>query len=102
MTALTLAQPAVNAELHAFSQPRRQRPRRDDTIPAVPAEPPARPGDDPPEPDDPSDLDELELPCTDDASWEVFIADDDERDPQPEWGDFWNDELTYDRSPNDD
>jgi hypothetical protein len=26
---------------------------------------------------------------TDDACWEVFVADDDERDPLPEPGDFW-------------
>ena len=24
--------------------------------------------------------------------WEAFIADDDERDPQPEYGDFWPNE----------
>lgn len=30
--------------------------------------------------------------CRDDDPWDVFIADDDERDPQPEPGDFWSDE----------
>ncbi len=41
------------------------------------------------EPDDPSDLDEFDLPRTDDSRWDVFIPDDDERDPQPEPGDFF-------------
>ena len=37
------------------------------------------------------DLEFEELPCTDeeDAQWEAFIPDDDERDPEPEAGDFW-------------
>lgn len=30
--------------------------------------------------------------CHDDDPWDVFIADDDERDPQPEPGDFWSDD----------
>jgi hypothetical protein len=38
------------------------------------------------EPEEPSDLDEIE---PDDDRWDAFIADDDERDPQPEYGDFW-------------
>ena len=42
------------------------------------------------EPDDDTDLDDFNLPCTDeDARWDVFIPDDDERDPLPEPGDFW-------------
>lgn len=38
------------------------------------------------EPDESSDLDEID---PDDERWDVFIADDDERDPQPDYGDFW-------------
>ena len=42
------------------------------------------------EPDEDTDLDEFDLPCTDDdGRWDVFIPDDDERDPLPEAGDFW-------------
>jgi hypothetical protein len=52
-----------------------------------------RPSDVPEPPDGPdeaSDLDDFDVPCTDadDESWEVFIADDDERDPLPDLGDF--------------
>ena len=37
--------------------------------------------------------------CHQDDPWDVFIADDDERDPQPEPGDFWpDDEWTLDVS----
>jgi hypothetical protein len=44
----------------------------------------------PSEPDDTSDLEFEELPCTDDDShWEAFIPDEDERDPEPDAGDFW-------------
>ena len=44
-------------------------------------------------PDEPSDLEELDPPWTDDddARWEPFIPDEDERDPLPEPGDFWID-----------
>jgi hypothetical protein len=55
------------------------------------------PHDDPPpleppgEPDERAEPDEFEVPCTDDAPWEVFIADDDD-DPLPEPGDFWIDD----------
>jgi hypothetical protein len=38
------------------------------------------------DPDEASELDEID---PDDARWDAFIADDDERDPQPEYGDFW-------------
>lgn len=38
------------------------------------------------EPDDSSDLDDID---PDDERWDAFIADDDERDPQPNYGDFW-------------
>lgn len=39
------------------------------------------------------DFDEFNLPSADDhdARWDVFIPDDDERDPLPEPGDFWID-----------
>ena len=41
---------------------------------------------------EPSDLEELDFPeFDDDARWDAFIADDDERDPRPEPGDFWID-----------
>jgi hypothetical protein len=33
-----------------------------------------------------SELDEID---PDDPRWDAFIADDDERDPQPDYGDFW-------------
>jgi hypothetical protein len=37
------------------------------------------------ETDDSSELDDID---PDDQRWDAFIADDDERDPQPELGDF--------------
>jgi hypothetical protein len=44
----------------------------------------------PPASEDASDLEFEELPCTDDDShWEAFIPDEDERDPEPDPGDFW-------------
>jgi hypothetical protein len=44
----------------------------------------------PPDSEDASDLEYEELPCTDDDShWEAFIPDEDERDPEPDPGDFW-------------
>jgi len=36
--------------------------------------------------DDTSELDEID---PDDHRWNAFIPDDDECDPQPEYGDFW-------------
>jgi hypothetical protein len=48
------------------------------------------------EPDDPSDLDDFDFGQDDDERWDVFIPDDDEFDPQPELGDFWNDEFPND------
>jgi hypothetical protein len=30
--------------------------------------------------------------CHEDDPWDVFIADEDERDPMPEPGDFWSDD----------
>ena len=50
------------------------------------------------EPSEDSDLDAEELPCTDEdeSHWDAFIPDEDERDPEPEAGDFWmewNEEL---------
>jgi hypothetical protein len=44
---------------------------------------PLTPGDD----SDDSDLEEP--PDLDEAHWDAFVPDDDERDPQPEPGDFW-------------
>jgi hypothetical protein len=45
------------------------------------------------EPEEPSDLDNFDIPQGDDDSrWDVFIPDEDERDPQPDPGDFWIDE----------
>jgi hypothetical protein len=32
------------------------------------------------------------LECREDDPWDVFIADDDQRDPDPEPGDFWPDD----------
>ena len=41
------------------------------------------------EPDEPSDLDDFDGPSIDDDSrWDVFIPDDDERDPLPDPSDF--------------
>jgi len=59
----------------------------DDLLPEEPSD--LEPGVD--EPSATSDLEFPEFPCAveDDASWEAFDADDDERDPQPELGDFW-------------
>jgi hypothetical protein len=50
-----------------------------------------------------SDWDDFDRPCTDaeDDRWDVFIADDDERDPLPDAGDFWNDEFRNGEFPND-
>lgn len=55
---------------------------------------PEEPSDLEPDADEPSDWSNVELPempCTDadDEPWEAFIPDEDERDPQPEAGDFW-------------
>ena len=68
-------------------------PRRESCAGSRPLEPlPDEPSElEPEEPSDLSDLEFEEMPCTDDddARWEVFIPDDDERDPVPEPGDFW-------------
>jgi hypothetical protein len=40
------------------------------------------------ESDESSDLDESDLGDTDDR-WDVFILDDDDCDPLPDYGDFW-------------
>ena len=45
--------------------------------------------DEAPEDDDSSELDEID---PDDPRWDAFIADDDERDPQPDYGDFWQED----------
>lgn len=54
-----------------------------------------------PRPEEPSDWDPTDLPdpvpgkpgsrvpADDDSNWDVFIPEDDERDPLPEPGDFW-------------
>jgi hypothetical protein len=47
------------------------------------------------EPDDPSELEDFDFD-PDDDEWDVFIADDDEVDPEPDRGDFWNDEFPND------
>jgi hypothetical protein len=50
------------------------------------------PSDDPAthgEPDEASDLDLFDPEEVDEAGWEAFLADDDEIDPLPEYGDFW-------------
>jgi hypothetical protein len=50
------------------------------------------------EPDEDAGLDDYDLPCTDadDARWDVFIPDDDERDPLPDPRDFCNAEFSND------
>jgi hypothetical protein len=52
---------------------------------------PPEPDPEPDEPDDFGDLDDQDMPCTDhgDSCWDAFIPDDDERDPEPDPGDFW-------------
>ena len=45
--------------------------------------------DDDKTPDDVDDSSELDEIDPDDPRWDAFIADDDERDPQPDYGDFW-------------
>jgi hypothetical protein len=53
---------------------------------------PPEPDPEPEQPDDFCDLDDQDMPCTDhgdDSCWDAFIADDDERDPEPDPGDFW-------------
>jgi hypothetical protein len=50
---------------------------------------PVSPG---PEYDDGSD-DDFDAPTDDDdAKWDAFLADDDELDPLPDYGDFWLDQ----------
>lgn len=51
---------------------------------------------------DSSDLDYEEMPCTDDghdndSQWEAFIPDDDQRDPEPDPGDFWMENGNQDK-----
>lgn len=41
------------------------------------------------ETDEPIELDALDDADDDDSRWDAFLADDDERDPLPEPGDFW-------------
>ena len=41
------------------------------------------------ESDDASELEEPDFIDTDDARWDVFLLDDDEGDPLPDYGDFW-------------
>jgi hypothetical protein len=66
-----------------------------------PDDPPEEPSDleEPADPTDASDLDFADMPCTDgddgESQWEAFIPDEDERDPEPDPGDFW---LENDRS----
>jgi hypothetical protein len=51
---------------------------------------PELPRDDADDPDDLDGVDELDVSGDDeDAQWDAFIADDDERDPLPARGDFW-------------
>ena len=64
-----------------------------------PQDEPEEPTDlEPDGPTEPSDFEYVDIPCTDeDSRWDVFLPDDDERDPQPDAGDFWfeaNDEST--------
>jgi len=47
------------------------------------------PAEMPVESDELSDLDETSLPVPDDNRWDVFIIDDNDREPLPELGDFW-------------
>jgi hypothetical protein len=76
---------------------RRQQPRAVDFD-----DEPIQPNTDRAEPDvdwaDDSDLDDSYLRAGDgdDERWDAFIADDDERDPLPEPGDFPNDEFPND------
>jgi hypothetical protein len=45
-----------------------------------------------PDADESNDFDQVSpASADDDAAWDVFLADDDERDPLPEEGDFWDD-----------
>jgi|tagenome__1003787_1003787.scaffolds.fasta_scaffold20664588_2 hypothetical protein len=39
--------------------------------------------------DDPSDLESYELIDIDEKHWEVFIADEDDTNSAPDYGDFW-------------
>ena len=41
------------------------------------------------ETEEPSDLDNID---PDDDHWDAFLADEDELDPSPEFGDFWPDD----------
>ena len=39
---------------------------------------------------DSSDLEDVEDPVLSDADWDVFLTDDNDIDPLPEYGDFWD------------
>jgi hypothetical protein len=56
------------------------------------------PDDREPELMDPGNREIDDLPDGDDAYWDVFIPDEDERDPLPEPGDFWIEESQESRS----
>ncbi len=62
----------------------RKRKPENEPSPSIPfaSEPEEEPAE-PDQPDDPNDFD------PDDQQWDAFLADDDERDPQPDHGDFW-------------
>jgi hypothetical protein len=60
--------------------------RKPDDFPPNPELPAAAFSTSSEEADDFSDLDEID---PDDERWEAFLADIDESDPQPEYGDFW-------------
>jgi hypothetical protein len=52
------------------------------------------------QPDEPSDLDDEipepdAIPETNEADWDVFVADDDQRDPLPEPGDFYDEDTGF-------
>lgn len=40
-------------------------------------------------PDDETEESDLDQVDPDDPQWDALIPEDDERDPQPEYGDFW-------------
>lgn len=67
----------------AADQPPKRRP------PTQPPPPEDFPLASPFEPAEPSDLEEIDVPWTDAAYWDVFIPDDDQYDPLPDHDDFF-------------
>ena len=74
-----IEQPTPPGAIDSLCQPDDPAERSDDREPEDPG----------PELEDPDGLEIDNSPDLDEDDWDVFIPDDDERDPLPEPGDFW-------------